>query len=106
VKLDARAIEIAKACGTLLPLVRTARELLKRRPSISAVDLAAAVRGLRGWAMVHGNSISATDVAIAIATEKTAYDIVKWSSGTRRTTKQVKAVYEEWRGRKIRADRG
>ncbi|MDB4959850.1 MAG: hypothetical protein JWO36_7419 [Myxococcales bacterium] len=105
-KLDARAIKIAKACNTLLPLVHTARELLKRRPSISAVELAAAVRGLRGWAAAHGNGDSAIDVAIAIATGSTAYDIVRSSSGTRRTSKQVKEVHAVWRGRQLRDDRG
>jgi len=106
VKLDARAIEIAKACHTLLPLVRAARELLKRRPSISAVELAAAVRGLREWAAAHGNGVSAIDVALAIATGNTAYDIIRSSSGTRRTSKQVKAVVTLWRGHWRRNDRG
>jgi hypothetical protein len=101
-KLDARAIEIAKACATLLPLVRTARALLKRQPSLSAVELAVAVPGLRGWAEAHGNGHRAIDVAISIATFDTAYEIVRRISGTRRTIEQVKAVHAAWRGRQLR----
>jgi hypothetical protein len=77
VRLDARAIEIAKACDTLLPLVRVAREVLRRRPSISALELATDMRGLHAWAAAHGNGYRAIDVAIAIATKGSAYDIVR-----------------------------
>lgn len=105
-KLDARAIEIAKACDALLPLVHAARELLKRRPSTSAVDLASAVRGLRDWAAAHGNGNSAIDMAVAISTGSTAYDIVRSSSGTRRTSKQVKELHAVWRARQLREDGG
>ena len=64
------------------------------------------MRGLREWAAAYGNGDSAIDVALAIASGSTAYDIVRSSSGTRRTSKQVKAVVTLWRGNWRRDDRG
>ena len=101
-RLDARAIAIAKACDTLLPLVRTAREVFKRNRSMSAAELAPAVRGLREWATVHGYGYTAVNVAILIMSGLTAYDIVQRCSGTRRTSDRVKVIHTTWRARQLR----
>lgn len=99
---DPRAAQIVRACHTLIPLARAARQLLRRK-RMSAAELVPAVPGLASWALQHDFDAKPIDVAIAIATGKNPFAIVKWLSSTRRTSEQVQRLYMDWRGRQLRA---
>ena len=89
---------VVRACETLMPIVRAANQLLKRK-RISAL----ALRGLDGWSTAHGNGWSALNVAILIATGSDAYAIVAKTSGTKRTPERLQALHKRWRASQLRA---
>lgn len=99
---DPRAAQIVLACHSLIPLARAATRVL-RRSRMSAAELVPAVPGLASWAAQNGFDASPLDVAIAIATGKHPFAIVKWLSGTRRTSEQIQKLYLDWCGRQPRA---
>ncbi|HTL32728.1 MAG TPA: hypothetical protein VL326_06375 [Kofleriaceae bacterium] len=99
---DPRAAQIVLACHTLLPLTKVAK-LVLRRTRMSAAELVPVVPGLAAWPAQNHFDARPLDVAIAIATGKNPYAIVKWLSGTRRTSEQIQKLYLDWRARQPRA---
>lgn len=84
---------VVEACRSLLPMVKMAKQLLRRK-AMAADELARAVPGLASWATTRG--WSPLDVAILVATGSDAYAIAAKVTGTRRSAAQVRATYERW----------
>ena len=101
-KLDARARRIVDASNSLLPLVKAANQLLRRK-RLAADELARAVPGLDGWPARYGLSHRGVDLAIYIATGESAFEIVARVFGTRRTPEQIRALCDHWRKSQLRA---
>jgi hypothetical protein len=99
---DPRAAAIVLACESLLPIVRSSKQLLRRR-RLAADELAHAVPGLDLWARPYDRSYRGIDIATFIATGFSAYEIVARVTGTRRKPDQVKKLYEKWRASRPRA---
>ena len=77
-----------------------ARGTKYRRRGAEARDAQRSARP--SWVTKNDFDAKPIDVAIAIATGKNPFAIVKWLSGTRRTSEQVQALYVKWSERQPR----